>query len=152
MSVAHSGSKLIAILMLVAFFTYLLSPMRIGPAREFRFMHYLKETRILQDHRSTEELLENLQSPDINVQADALMTMSRQESPDPALVKVLRQYIDGKNAFSLKNLAIYALGELRVKESLQQLESRLGDTRYDQEGLNDAIGKIKGLITKPWWK
>ena len=152
MAKSKNGMKLIIILIAVAVCTFLLSPIPLGPVRELRILHYLKEVGILTDHRSDELLVELLQSPDLRVQVDAILAMSRKETPDPLLVKTLRRYIDGTNAYSLKNLAIYALGELRIREALPQLESRLGDLRYDQEELQAAIGKINGTVPKSWWK
>ncbi len=131
---------------------FLVSPYDIGPVKEFRFLYYMKELGILKDHRPPEVLINLLQSEDIRVQVDAMMTMARKEKPDKKIIEMLRQYIDGKAPYSLKNIAIYALGELRVKETLPQLQTRIGDMRYDQQEIKDAIDKINGVKGKPWWK
>jgi len=146
------GTKLIVLSCGLIFILLLLAPVRIGPIMDFRIMHILRETGALKDNRTPEQLISALESPDIRVEVDAIMVMSRQANPDPRIIKVLRQFIDTKSPYSLQNLAIYALGELHVKEALPQLKSRLRDNRYDQEGLKEAIDKINGVKERPFWK
>lgn len=152
MSKMRAGTKLIFWSFGLIFVLLLLAPVRLGPVMDFRIMHILRETGVLKDNRTPEQLISALESPDIRVEVDAIMVMSRQQNPDPRIVKILRQFIDTQAPYSLKNLAIYALGELRVKEAMPQLQSRLKDDRYNQEDLRDAIDKIAGLKEKPFWK
>jgi hypothetical protein len=146
------GTKLLIWSFALIFVLLLLAPVRLGPVMDFRIMHILRETGALKDNRTPEQLISALESSDIRVAVDAIMVMSRQQNPDPRIVKVLRQFIDTKAPYSLQNLAIYALGELRVREALPQLESRLRDFRYDQQELRDAIDKISGVKQRPFWK
>lgn len=152
MAKSSRGLQLLLISLFIIAVLFLLSPVQLGPVKDFRIMHILKEVGILQEHRTTDQLLTSLKSEDIRVQVDAIMSMSRRIPPDPKLVKVLREFIDSKAPFSLKNLAIYSLGELRVVEALPQLQTRIGDPNYDQTEIKDAIDKITGVKPKAWWK
>lgn len=146
------GIRLLILSFVLILVLFLLSPVQLGPVRDFRFMYYMWETGLLEDHRTPEQLIASLQSEDIRVQVDALMTMSRMTRQDRKIVRVLQEFIDTKAPYSLQNLAVYALGELRVRECVPQLESRLGDDRYDQEVLKRALERIAGTREKPIWK
>lgn len=152
MSKMRVGTKLLLWSFGLIFVLLLLAPVRLGPVMDFRIMHLLRETGLLKDNRTPEQLISALESPDIRVEVDAIMVMSRQQNPDPRIVKTLRQFIDTRAPYSLKNLAIYALGELRIKDALPQLQSRLKDERYSQDDLLEAIDKITGVKEKPFWK
>lgn len=152
MAKMSGGIKILIVVSVLVFTTFLLSPVQLGPTKEFRILYILKEVHILNDELPAERLLDHLKSEDPLVQVDAIMGMARRDPPDPRFIKALRQFIDAPRLFTVKDIAIYALGELRAIEALPQLHTRLGDLRYEQDEVKTAIDKINGVIQKPWWK
>lgn len=142
-------------LILLALFSgvlYLFTPVTVGPMSDYRLLYYLKETGLIVDHRTQEQILEALAADDERVQTDAIITIARRHPADPALVKALVQYIDGTASYRMKDFAIYALGELRQADVMPHLRSRADNRNYNQARLQEAIDKISGRIEKEWWK
>ena len=52
----------------------------------------------------------------------------------------------------VKNIAVWALGELHAQEAKELLQALRGNLNFDQYEVNKAIKKIEGEIPKPFWR
>jgi len=66
-----------------------------------------------------------------------------------ALLKYLKSDTGTKR---VKNIAVWALGELHALEAKEFLYSLKGNENFDQYEVNKAIKKIEGKISKPFWR
>jgi len=127
------------------------TPTKLGTVQDYRIMAYLKYWGVIKPPIQNPVLLKsNLASRDPRVQADAAQTIGLLK-PNPISIEGLRQFIDRRDVpIENKDLAIWALGELRAQNALKQLKGRLNDARYDQENLERAIEKIERNEPKPF--
>jgi len=115
-------------------------------------MVYLKYWRVIKPQVKNPSTLSGaLASKDTRVQTDAAQSIGLLD-PDPVTILALRGFIDRPDVKpSAKDVAIWALGEHRVREALPQLHTRAGNRVYDQENLMRALEKIEGRIGRSIW-
>jgi hypothetical protein len=139
----------IIVLLLLAVAAFAFSPYKLGALTDYRAMVYLKYWGVIEPTQvNPTTLAGDLLSKDVRVQTEAAQAIGFLE-PDRITMAALRQFIDRPDVVpSVKDVAIWSLGELRVKEALPQLNTRIGNAAYDQENLRKAIDKIEGKIEK----
>ncbi|MDH7514653.1 MAG: HEAT repeat domain-containing protein [Bacteroidota bacterium] len=125
------------------------SPYRIGPFRDFRIIVYLKYWGVMRPSVvSGDVLIDRLASNDPRLQTDAAFSIGVLPK-DPRTVRALIGFLDRPDVASdVKDVAVWSLGELRAREALPNLRSRIGNERYDQENLLRAVRKIEGRIPR----
>ncbi len=139
----------IFIMLIMAF---LFTSYQVGPVKKMRGIVLLEYIGIIKDERSNEELIKCLNSSDEVGQFEAITVMAQREySPDN--VKALLNYLrSDKGTKRVRNIAVWALGELHAQEAKDLLYSLRGNEDFDQYEVNKAIKKVEGKIPKPFWK
>lgn len=146
--------KSVLIVFLVLFFVLAalaFSPVRVGTIRDFRIFVTLKYWKILPvELKSAPAIIAALESTDPRVQVDAAQSVGFL-TPDPETALALRRFLDRHDVeVSVKDVAIWSLGEIRNREALFQLRDRQSRPEYDQENLRLAIDKIEGRVERGW--
>jgi hypothetical protein len=132
--------------------TVLFTSYQVGPVKKTRGIVLLEYIGLIKDERSNEELIKCLNSSDEVEQFEAIAAMAqRKYSPDnaQALLNYLRS---GTGTKRVRNIAVWALGELHAQEVKDFLYSLIGNENFDQYEVNKAIKKIEGKIPKPFWR
>lgn len=112
----------------------------------------LEYVGILKDKRSNAELINSLNSQDEAEQFNAITAMAYRGYFSKN-VKALLDYLKSDTGTKrVKDIAIWALGELHAREAKEFLYSLKGDENFDQYEVNKAIKKIEGKISKPFWR
>lgn len=139
----------IFIMLIIAF---LFTSYQVGPVKKTRGIVLLEYIGIIKDERSNEELIRCLKNSDEVEQFEAIAAMAqRRHSPDnvEALLNYLRSAAGTKR---VRNIAVWALGELHAQEAKEFLYSLKGNKNFDQYEVEKAIKKIEGKIPKPFWR
>lgn len=137
---------------IVLIFAFLFTSYQVGPVKKMRGIVLLEYVGIIKDKRSNAELIKALKSSDEVEQFNAVTAMAyRDYSPDN--VKALLDYLkSGKATERMRNISVWALGELHAQEAKEFLFSLKGNEDFDQYEVNKAIKKIEGKISKPFWR
>jgi hypothetical protein len=131
---------------------FLFSSFQVGPVKKMRGIVLLEYVGIIKDKRSDAELIKSLSSSNEIEQFNAITAMAyRRYCPDnaEALLKYLESDIGTKR---VKDIAVWALGELHALEAKEFLYTLRGNENFDQYEVNKAIKKIEGKIPKPFWR
>lgn len=131
---------------------FLLTSYRVGPVKKMRGIVLLEYVGIIKDKSSNEELIKALNNSNEIKQFNAITAMAyRRYSPEnaEALLKYLKSDTGTRR---VKNIAVWALGELHALEAKDFLLSLKGNKNFDQYEVNKAIKKIEGKIPKPFWR
>ena len=139
----------ICVMLIIAF---LLTSYQVGPVKKMRGIVLLEYIGLIKDERDNSELIKCLNSSDEAEQFEAIAAMAqRRYSPDnaQALLNYLRS---GTGTKRVRNIAVWALGELHAQEAKELLYSLKGNKNFDQYEVNKAIKKIEGKIPKPFWR
>jgi len=139
----------VCILLSIAF---LLTSYQVGPVKKMRATVLLEYVGIIKDKRSDAELIRSLNSGDEIEQFNAITAMAyRRYSSDNA--EALLEYLKSDTSTKrVKNIAVWALGELHAPEAKEFLHSLKGNENFDQYEVDKAIKKIEGEIPKPFWR
>jgi len=112
----------------------------------------LEYVGIIKDKRSNTELINSLNRRDEVEQFNAVTAMAYRgyfHENVKALLDYLKSDIGTKR---VKDIAVWALGELHAQEAKEFLYSLKGNENFDQYEVNKAIKKIEGKISKPFWR
>jgi len=128
------------------------TPYRVGPVQKLRGKVFLEYVGIIKDKRSNSELIEALKSRNEVEQMNAITAMAyRSYSSQNA--HALLEYLNIESVSNrMKNIAVWALGELHALEAKDYLYSLRGNENFSQYEVNKAIKKIEGKISKPFWR
>lgn len=131
---------------------FLFTSYQVGPVIKMRGIVLLEYVGIIKDKRSNSELIKSLNSSDEVEKFDAITKMAyRRYSSDNA--KALLSYLKSDTGTKrVKNIAVWALGELHAQEAKEYLNSLKDNEDFDQYEVNKAIKKIEGKIPKPFWR
>jgi len=132
--------------------TVLFTSYQVGPVKKTRGIVLLEYIGLIKDERSNEELIKSLNNSDEVEQFEAIASMAqRRYSPDN--VKALLSYLKSdKGTKRVRNIAVWALGELHAQEAKEFLYSLKDKKNFDQYEVDKAIKKIEGKIPKPFWR
>ena len=131
---------------------FLFTSFQVGPVKKMRGILLLEYVGIIKDKRSDAELIMSLKSCDEVEQFNAItaITYRRYSSENAeALLGYLKSDTGTKR---VKQIAVWALGELHAPEAKEFLLSLKGNDYFDQYEVNKAIKKIDGEIPKPFWR
>ena len=107
---------------------------------------------IIKDKRSNAELINTLNNRDEVEQFNAITAMAYRGYSSEN-VKALLDYLKSdRGTKRVKDVAVWALGELHAAEAKELLYSLKGNENFDQYEVNKAIKKIEGKISKPFWR
>lgn len=131
---------------------FLFTSYQVGPVKKMRGKVLLEYVGIIKDKRSDAELIRSLNSDDEIEQFKAITAMAyRRYSPENA--EALLNYLKSDTSTKrVKNIAVWALGELHAPEAKEFLYSLKGSENFEQYEVNKAIKKIEGKISKPFWR
>jgi len=131
---------------------FLLTSYQVGPVKKIRGIVLLEYIGLINDERSNEELIKSLNSRDEVEQFEAIGAMAqRKYSADN--VRALLSYLKSdRGTKRVRNIAVWALGELHAQEAKELLYSLRDNENFDQYEVNKAIKKIEGKIPKPFWR
>lgn len=139
----------IGIMLIIVF---LFTSYQVGPVKKTRGIVILEYMGLIKDERSNEELIKCLSSSDEVEQFEAIAAMAqRRYSPDNAQA-ILDYLRSDKGTKRVRNIAVWALGELHAQEAKEFLYSLKGNESFDQYEVEKAIKKIEGKIPKPFWR
>jgi hypothetical protein len=131
---------------------FLFTSFQVGPVKKMRGVLLLEYVGVIKDKRSDGELIKALRSSDEIEQFNAITAMSyRSYSPDNAQA-LLDYLMSDAGTNRVKQIAVWALGELHAPEAKEFLYSLKGNQDFDQSEVNKAIKKINGEIPKPFWR
>jgi len=139
----------VCVLLSIAF---LLTSYQVGPVKKMRGRVLLEYAGIIKDKRSNAELIEALNSPDEIEQFNAITAMAHRRYSSynaEALLDYLKSDVGTRR---VKNIAVWALGELHALEAREFLYSLKGNENFEQYEIDKAIKKIDGEIPKPFWR
>ena len=131
---------------------FLFTSFQVGPVKKMRGILLLEYVGVIKDKRSDVELIKALESNDEVEQFNAISAMAyRSYSPDNA--EALLEYLKSDSGTKrVKQIAVWALGELHAPEAKEFLYSLKDNKDFDQSEVNKAIKKIEGEIPKPFWR
>jgi len=144
------GSLFVVGIILVT--AFLFTSYQVGPVKKMRGILLLEYVGIIKDKRSNSELINSLNSRDEVEQFNAVTAMAYRgyfHENVKALLDYLKSDIGTKR---VKDIAVWALGELHAQEAKEFLYSLKGNENFDQYEVNKAIKKIEGKISKPFWR
>lgn len=112
----------------------------------------LKYFGFVKDKRSGAELARALESPKIEDRYGAVTSMAyRGDSPENAAALI--GFIQAETPSpGMKNLAVWALGEMRAREARAFLLTLKERENIDPIEIDKAIKKIDNKIPKPFWR
>ena len=139
----------LCVILIIAF---LFTSYQVGPVKKTRGIVLLEYIGLIKDERSNEELIKCLNSSDEVEQFEAIAAMAhRKYSSDNA--QALLDYLkSGAGTKRVRNIAVWALGELHAQEAKEYLYSLKGNNNFNQYEVEKAIKKIEGKIPKPFWR
>jgi hypothetical protein len=131
---------------------FLFTSFQVGPVKKMRGILLLEYVGVIKDKRSDVELIKALESNDEVEQFNAITAMAyRSYSSDNA--EALLEYLKSDSGTKrVKQIAVWALGELHAPEAKEFLYSLKDNKDFDQSEVNKAIKKIEGEIPKPFWR
>ena len=131
---------------------FLFTSFQVGPVKKMRGILLLEYMGVIKDKRSDAELIKSLKSYDEVEQFNAITAMAyRRYSLDNA--EALLDYLKSDSGTKrVKQIAVWALGELHAPEAKEFLYTLKSNKKYDQYEVNKAIKKIEGKISKPFWR
>ena len=131
---------------------FLFTSFQVGPVKKMRGILLLEYMGVIKDKRSDAELIKSLKSYDEVEQFNAITAMAyRRYSLDNA--EALLDYLKSDSGTKrVKQIAVWALGELLAPEAKEFLYTLKCNKKYDQYEVNKAIKKIEGKISKPFWR
>ena len=144
------GSLFVVGIILVT--AFLFTSYQVGPVKKMRGILLLEYVGIIKDKRSNTELINSLNRRDEVEQFNAVTAMAYRgyfHENVKALLDYLKSDIGTKR---VKDIAVWALGELHAQEAKEFLYSLKGNENFDQYEVNKAIKKIEGKISKPFWR
>ncbi len=144
------GSLFVVGIILVT--AFLFTSYQVGPVKKMRGIILLEYVGIIKDKRSNTELINSLNRRDEVEQFNAVTAMAYRgyfHENVKALLDYLKSDIGTKR---VKDIAVWALGELHAQEAKEFLYSLKGNENFDQYEVNKAIKKIEGKISKPFWR
>lgn len=144
------GSLFVVGIILVT--AFLFTSYQVGPVKKMRGIVLLEYVGIIKDKRSNTELINSLNRRDEVEQFNAVTAMAYRgyfHENVKALLDYLKSDIGTKR---VKDIAVWALGELHAQEAKEFLYSLKGNENFDQYEVNKAIKKIEGKISKPFWR
>ena len=107
---------------------------------------------ITKDKRSNAELIQSMDSFDVEVQYDAVLAMAYRGYSSPNIRALINYTKAEETSVEMKDIAVWALGELRAYEARKFLLSLKVQKEIDQHEVEKAIKKIDGKISKPFWR
>lgn len=131
---------------------FLITSFQVGPVKKMRGILLLEYVGVVKDKRSEAELTKSLKSGDEVEQFNAITAMAyRRYSSDnaEALLDYLKSDAGTKR---VRQIAVWALGELHAPETKEFLHSLKDNDDFDQSEVNKAIKKIEGEIPKSFWR
>ena len=131
---------------------FLSSSYQVGPVKKNRGLALLEYVGVIKDKRSNEELIKSLSSSNEIEQFNAITAMAHRRyysENAEALVNYLKSDAGTKR---VKNIAVWAVGELHALEAKELIYALRGNLNFDQYEVNKAIKKIEGEIPKPFWR
>lgn len=127
-----------------------LTSYQVGPVKKMRGIMLLEYTGILKDKRNNAELIKSLNSTDEVKQLDAVLAMAHRDYFSEN-AKALLDYLKSDSASKrMKNIAVWALGELRAQEALELLYSIKSNENLEQYEVKKAINKIERRSSRPF--
>lgn len=130
----------------------LLTSYQVGPVKKMRGIVLLEYIGLIKDERSDEELIKCLSSSDEVVQFEAIAAMAQRIYSAENAQALLNYLRSGTGTKRVRNIAVWAIGELHAQEAKEFLYSLKGDKNFDQYEVEKAIKKIEGKIPKPFWR
>ena len=131
---------------------FLFTSFQVGPVKKMRGILLLEYVGVIKDKRSDADLIKSLKSSDEVEQFNAITAIAyRSYSSDNA--EALLEYLKSDSGTKrVKQIAVWALGELHAPEAKEFLYSSKDNKDFDQSEVNKAIKKIEGEIPKPFWR
>ena len=131
---------------------FLFTSFQVGPVKKMRGILLLEYVGVIKDKRSDADLIKSLKSSDEVEQFNAITAIAyRSYSSDNA--EALLEYLKSDSGTKrVKQIAVWALGELHAPEAKEFLYSLKDNKDFDQSEVNKAIKKIEGEIPKPFWR
>lgn len=131
---------------------FLFTSFQVGPVKKMRGILLLEYVGVIKDKRSDVELIKALESNEEVEQFNAITAMAyRSYSSDNA--EALLEYLKSDSGTKrVKQIAVWALGELHAPEAKEFLYSLKDNKEFDRSEVNKAIKKIEGEIPKPFWR
>jgi len=131
---------------------FLFTSYQVGPVKKMRGIVLLEYVGIIKDKSGNAELINSLNSQDEVEQFNAVTAMAYRGYFSEN-VKALLDYLRSDSGTKrVKDIAVWALGELHAQEAKEFLYSKKGNENFDQYEVNKAIKKIEGKISKPFWR
>lgn len=93
-----------------------------------------------------------MDSFDVEVQYDAVLAMAYRGHSSPNIRALINYTKSEETSVEMKDIAVWALGELRAYEARKFLLSLKVQKEIDQYEVEKAIKKIDGKISKPFWR
>ena len=131
---------------------FLFTSFQVGPVKKMRGILLLEYVGVIKDKRSDADLIKSLKSSDEVEQFNAITAIAyRSYSSDNA--EALLEYLKSDSGTKrVKQIAVWALGELHAPEAKEFLYSLKDNKEFDRSEVNKAIKKIEGEIPKPFWR
>ena len=130
----------------------LLTSYQVGPVKKMRGIVLHEYIGVIKDERSNEELIKSLNSRDEVEQFEAITAMAQRKYFPDNVQELLNYLKSDKGTKRVRNIAVWALGELHAQEAKELLYSLRGNENFDQYEVNKAIKKVEGKISKPFWR
>jgi hypothetical protein len=131
---------------------FLLTSYQVGPVKKMRGKVLLEYVGIIKDKRSDAELIRALDSSDEIEQFNAVTAMAHRRYSRENAEALLNYLKSDSGTRRVKNIAVWALGELHAPEAKEFLYSLKGNENFSQYEVDKAIKKIEGKIPKPFWR
>jgi len=98
---------------------------------------------VIKTKRDNQPVIEQLKHPDYKTQFDAILEITRKAN-NSAEIKALSAYLKSPETHkNMKEMAIWALGEMKVESALDLLIFLQKESDLDKYEINKAIKKIK---------
>ena len=128
------------------------SSYQVGPVKKNRGIALLEYVGVIKDKRSNEELIKSLSSSSEIEQFNAITAMAHRSYYSENAEALVSYLNSDTGTRRVKNIAVWALGELHAQEAKELLQALRGNLNFDQYEVNKAIKKIEGEIPKPFWR
>jgi len=131
---------------------FLFTSFQVGPVKKMRAVSLLEYTGVIKDKRNDAEIIRSLKSDDEVEQFHAITAMAYRRY-SPANAEALLIYLKSNTGTKrVRDIAVWALGELHAPEAEAFLDLLLGSEDLDQYEIRKALKKIRGEISKPFWR
>jgi hypothetical protein len=131
---------------------FLFTSYQVGPVKKMRGIVLLEYVGVIKDKRSDAELIKSLNSSNEIEQFNAIAAIAYRRYCSDNVEALLNYLKSDTGTMRVKNIAVWALGELHALEAKEFLYSLKGNENFDQYEVNKAIKKIEGKISKPFWR